>query len=366
VVPIATGVISPTFEIVAMAVEADVHGVVPLGVPEPVKVIVLPKHVVKAPEIVAPELIVIVAFTVQFALFLYVIIAVPAEMPVTKPTFDTVATAVFEETQGVIPFTVPEPVNVVVPPIQAVNIPVIVGEAAIVTPAVTVQFDEFLYVILEVPTASPVTTPVEETVAIVGDAEVQGVVGSGVPEPIKVVPEPIQVFVTPVIVGWATIVTNAETVQLLEFLYVILVVPTATLVTKPVVETVAIVGADESHGVEPAAVAEPVNCVEEPKQADKLPVIVGKAVTVRVAVVVQLFEFVYVIVVVPADTPVTIPVLEIVATAVFEEIQGLTTAGLAEPVKLVFAPVHILNVPEIVGGVVTVIIPVIEQLFEFV
>jgi hypothetical protein len=70
VVPVVTGVITPVLEIVATPVFEETQGVVVAIVPEPVKVTVLPIQVVKVPVIVAPELMVTVAFTVQFAVFL--------------------------------------------------------------------------------------------------------------------------------------------------------------------------------------------------------------------------------------------------------------------------------------------------------
>ena len=54
-----------------------------------------------------------------------------------------------------------------------------------------------------VPAATPVTTPELLTVAIAGVAEDQGVVASGVPEPVKAVVEPTQTVGVPDIVGVA-------------------------------------------------------------------------------------------------------------------------------------------------------------------
>jgi hypothetical protein len=68
----------------------------------------------------------------------------------------------------------------------------------------------------------------------------------------------------------------------------------------------------------------------------------------------------------PAETPETIPVFEIVATAVFEETQGFTAAGLAEPVKVVLAPTQAESVPEIVGLALIVTKAVTTHPFELV
>ena len=56
----------------------------------------------------------------------------------------------------------------------------------------------------------------------------------------------------------------------------------------------------------------------------------------------------------PAATPVTKPVLDTVATVVFEDTHGLTAAGDAEPVNCVVDPAHTLSVPVIVGSEFTV------------
>ena len=62
----------------------------------------------------------------------YVMVVVPAETPVTTPVLLTVATAVLEETHGLEPAAVPEPVNVVVEPAHKVDEPVIVVVGLIV------------------------------------------------------------------------------------------------------------------------------------------------------------------------------------------------------------------------------------------
>lgn len=57
---------------------------------------------------------------------------------------------------------------------------------------------------------------------------------------------------------------------------------------------------------------------------------------------------------VPAATPVTTPVLLIVATAVLDVVQGVVASGLAEPVKVVLLPTQVFSVPLIVGRGFTV------------
>ena len=69
-------------------------------------------------------------------------------------------------------------------------------------------------------------------------------------------------------------------------------VPAATPVTSPVLLTVATVVVAEVHGVVAFAVPDPVSWVVEPAQTFKVPVIVGKAFTVTVAVWMQPLLFV--------------------------------------------------------------------------
>jgi hypothetical protein len=71
-------------------------------------------------------------------------------------------------------------------------------------------------------------------------------------------------------------------------------------------------------------------------------------------VAVQLLLFVYVIVAVPAATPVTTPELFTVTTAVFEEIQWFELAAVALPVNDIVEPTQTVLFPEIVGFEFTV------------
>ena len=67
----------------------------------------------------------------------------------------------------------------------------------------------------------------------------------------------------------------------------ITLVPAATPVTSPALLIVATAGVAEVQGVVAFAVAEPIKAVVDPIQTDNVPVMVGKAFTVTVAVVVQ-------------------------------------------------------------------------------
>jgi len=145
-------------------------------------------------------------------------IVVPTDTVVTTPVLDTVATAVFEDVHGVVANGVPEPVKVELLPIHAFNVPLIVGSAFTVKLAVMTQPFEFLYVMVEVPALTPVTTPVLETVATAVLDEVHGVVASAVAEPVSVDVCPTQATSVPLIVGSALTVKLAVLIQPLEFL----------------------------------------------------------------------------------------------------------------------------------------------------
>ena len=66
-------------------------------------------------------------------------VTVPALTPVTTPVLETVAIAVFDDVQGVVAWAVAEPVKVEVLPIQAFNVPLIVGKGFTVKLAVVIQ-----------------------------------------------------------------------------------------------------------------------------------------------------------------------------------------------------------------------------------
>jgi hypothetical protein len=68
-------------------------------------------------------------------------------------------------------------------------------------------------------------------------------------------------------------------------------------------------------------------------QTLRVPVIVGNAFTVTVAVILHPLLLVYVITLVPAETAVTSPVLLTVATPVEADTHGLEVAGDPDPVN---------------------------------
>jgi len=69
------------------------------------------------------------------------------------------------------------------------------------------------------------------------------------------------------------------------------VVPALTPVTTPALVIVATAVLDEVHGVVGCAVAEPVRVEVLPIQVFKVPLMVGNALTVKVAVIAQPLEF---------------------------------------------------------------------------
>ena len=66
---------------------------------------------------------------------------------------------------------------------------------------------------------------------------------------------------------------------------------------------------------------------------------------------------------VPALTPVTTPVLETVAIAVLEDVQGVVACAVAEPVKVDVLPTQAFKVPLMVGNALTVKLAVVIQSF---
>jgi hypothetical protein len=131
-----------------------------------------------------------------------------------------------------------------------------------------------------VPAETPVTNPVPETVATPGLEEVHGVPGSGLPDPVSCTVPPIQIGELPLIVGFAFTVTKTVVWHPFELVYVIVALPAATPVTRPVPETVATPGFELTHGFTPAGVGDPVSCTVAPTQIGALPEIVGSAFTV--------------------------------------------------------------------------------------
>ena len=92
------------------------------------------------------------------------------------------------------------------------------------------------------------------------------------------------------IVGRALAVIVAVFVQPLLLVYVITLLPAETPVTSPLALTVATAVVADIHALEPAAVAEPVNWAVEPTQTVKVPVMVGRSLTVNVTTLVPVWD----------------------------------------------------------------------------
>ena len=69
---------------------------------------------------------------------------------------------------------------------------------------------------------------------------------------------------------------------------------------------------------------------------------------------------------VPVATPVITPALLTVAIVVLDEVQGLTAAGVPEPVSVIVPPLQTAVGPVIVGLGVTVMLSVLLHPVEFV
>jgi len=132
-----------------------------------------------------------------------------------------------------------------------------------------------VYLMVTVPTTTPLTTPAVVTVAMAGVKLLQT---PPLVALVKLVVLPTQTdFVPPIAAGAegrATNITVAVFVLPPQILKVITLFPAATPVTRPVVLTVATDVVAETHGLLVAAVPDPVNWVVDP--AHKVSVSVSK------------------------------------------------------------------------------------------
>ena len=110
-VPASTPVTVPVALTVATAVFEELQGFVVAGVPFPVNCVVNPVQTDNVPAIVGKAFMVTRAVVLQPLLLVRVIVAFPADTPVTTPVALTVAIAVFEDVQGFMVAGVPFPVN---------------------------------------------------------------------------------------------------------------------------------------------------------------------------------------------------------------------------------------------------------------
>jgi hypothetical protein len=103
---------------------------------------------------------------------------------------------------------------------------------------------------------------------------------------------PTQADNEPVIVGFGLMVKIAVATQPKLLVKVMVLLPALTPFTTPMAVTVATAKLEEAHGFVKAAVPEPDRLVVPPTQAASVPLIIGFAFIVTVAVTVQPFELV--------------------------------------------------------------------------
>jgi hypothetical protein len=213
--------------------------------------------------------------------------------------------------------------------------------AAVTVTAVVADLPSLVAVTVALPGATPVTTPLDDTVAIEGLSTVQVTMRSVTTTPLASFTVAASVAVKPTmrlnVAGrvtdpTATGVTVTVTVALWFSLVAVIVdVPGATPVTTPVAETVATVGVPELHAtVRPerafpsASLVVAVSVTVCPAvtlagDGEMLTVATGTSETVRFAVP-ECPSLTAVIVDAPGATAVTTPVVDTVATAVLLEV----------------------------------------------
>ena len=136
------------------------------------------------------------------------------------------------------------------------------------------------------------------------------------------------------------------------------VVPGATLVTRPVLLTVATERSEDTHGDTTAGDAEPVSWEVAPMQIPRVPLMVGSGSTVITLVEGQPSSLIKITVISPTETPVTFPVLSMVAISGSELVHGEEDKGFPEPVSVILSPTQTLSGPEIKGDDTTVSVSV--------
>lgn len=276
-------------------------------------------------------------------------VAVPGEIAVTAPLKLTAAITGFDEIHGFTTAGVEALDKLVVEPSQTTNVPKITGVAITVTIVVIAQPLLFVNVIVALPAAFPVTTPFESIEATEELDEPHGFPIAGIDVFDKVVVEFSQTVSMPLIAAAALIVTICELLQPLAFVNVIVDVPKEIPVTTPTEFTVAIKGFEDIHGFTKAGASALDNCDVKLIQTLLVPIIVGSAFTVMVSISVHPFKPVKVIVVVPAEIPVTIPLSLTVAIKGSEDIHGFTIAAAEVVDKVEVAPTQTFSIPVIIG-----------------
>ena len=271
----------------------------------------------------------------------------PAATPVIKPAVETVATEVLLEPQvttrsvTTVPFaSFTVIVGVEVPPTNSgilagarVTLPTGTGVTVMVADPL---FPSLVAVIVVVPTATAVTTPDDDTVAVAGVLELHATGRSVTTVPFSSLTDTVKLVVSPVAtlaVGGETVtvptgtgITFTEIVPLLPSLVAVMTdVPSATPDTTPAEETVATVVVAEPHVTARPVTTFPLASFKTGLSVAVLPmttdavgdanVTVATGGSVTVATDDPLFpSLVAVIVAVPAPTAVTDPLDDTVAT----------------------------------------------------
>jgi hypothetical protein len=282
-------------------------------------------------------------------------------MPETSPVLSIVATAADADAHAAEAAGVPEPVSCSVAPVHIAAAPAIEGTLFTVMVVSTTSPLLLVKVISVVPAETLVTKPVLLMVATDGEADTHGLEAAGVPVPVNWVVAPLQMVNMPVITGIVVTVTDTVVTQPLLLVYVIVLVPAATPDTSPLLFTVAAAVLDDTHALAAAGVPLPVSCEVLPTLTVVDPLITGNGLTVTVISFEQPLLFVKVMILVPADTPVTRPVLFTVATEVVAEVHAPDTAGVPLPISWVVLPSQTPAVPDIAGSPVTVTVIVLVQ-----
>ena len=200
-VPAEIPVTTPTLFTVANNGFEDTHGFTAAAAIVLDNGVVEPTQTFSVPEITGNALTVIIFVSVQPFKAVKVIVAVPAETPVTTPPALTVATVPFDETHGLTAAGGDTVDNVVVCPSQMFNVPVIEATAFTVMVSVSVHPLAAVKVIKAVPEAIPVTVPVAVTAATEGSEDTHGLTTAGVSVVDKMLVNPAQTENTPVITG---------------------------------------------------------------------------------------------------------------------------------------------------------------------
>jgi hypothetical protein len=192
-------------------------------------------------------------------------------------------------------------------PTQTAAVPVMTaGTGLTVTTVVDMQPVPSMYVIIDVPPETPVTTPVEEPIAALPLLLLQ------VPPDevlLRVVVSPAQTTVVPdIVAGNGFTVTVVTMMQPVPRVYVIAAVPNEAPVATPDDEPIVTFALLLLHMPPVTAL---LRLVVEPRQTDVGPVIpAGKGLTVNTIIAWQPVLSIYVILAVPEVTPVTTPVVD--------------------------------------------------------